>query len=616
MSYVTNRTGPEVDNLLTRSETSVQQADGTIIVTVGPSTEANFTTINDAITFLSRHVPVYETGVKRATIELESDFVMQEQVLVTDQDLGWITIRSGSASQAIAIESFTEGDEVTGSDRQQQVSITIGDTGGVGSNLNGQYVLLDYVGSGEPLFFYFTTTAGQNIPSVANGTAVEVEILSNETAEGAAEKLRVAINDRAEFTASRDGTTIIATNATSGEVDEQPLFIGGLIDGAVNQRGFDVRSETVVTTTAPHGYDNGDVIIIQDHRTQTEEVFYNGRWVVREVTTTTFVLDYEVTDNAYWDEAKGDTLTGEEGSTFASPAIIVDRSAITKVWEFFYYPVFGVARGVLPIIGADFIMDTSSNPDAVGSIFNYFDGLCATDGGEINILPGFGFQNASGSNIYGTRQSRINANGAIANFAGRHGVWAYSATIINARGVQANDCGWKSTLGSGKGFFGDDEVTEVSIIGDEGFVTTGEVGEAMGSGIVATRNSIINAEGCEVRRAEGFGILAEFGSLVTIGGHLGSGIVTGNGTRIPSVPVNDRNFRARGGAMITDSDGIQAPLNFNTANHLTIANQELPTYLNNQIDSRVDGFNFTTEPQINGVELTQFIEGLIDDYLS
>jgi hypothetical protein len=611
MSYVTQRTGPEVDNLLTRSETSVQQADGTVIVTVGPSSEADFATINDALTFLSKHVPVYETGVKRATIELETGFIMQEQVLVTDQDLGWITIRSGSAAQATSIASFTEGDEVTGSDTTQEVQITIGDTGGVGSNLNGQYVLLDFVGSSEPIYFWFNAGGGSD-PNVANAVGEEVTILSNETSSGAAQKLRDSINAEAAFGAIVTGTVVTVTNATIGAVTVQPAFVGGLVDGIVSQRGFDLRSKTVVTTTSPHGYNDGDVIIIQNHRTPIEEVFYNGRWIARETTTTTFVLDFEATDSAYWDANKGDTITGEEGSTFASPAVIVDRSAITQVWEFFYYPAFGVARGRLPIIAAEFIMDTSSNPDIPGTIFNYFDGLCATDGGIINILPGFGFQNATGSNIYATRQSTINANGTLANFAGRHGVWAYSASIINARGVQANDCGWKSTLGSGKGFFGDAEVNEVSIIGADGFVTTGEVGEAMGSGIVATRNSIVNAEGCEVRRAEGFGILSEFGSLVTIGGHTGNGTVTGNGTRIPSVPIIDRNFRARGGGMITNDQGIQAPLNFNTANHLKIGNVELPSYLASVIASQVNGFDFTQLPQINGVDLETYIISIVE----
>jgi hypothetical protein len=63
-----------------------------ITVTVG--TAANFSSIGEAIAYLSHLQPAYDHGGIPATIELQTGFVMAEQIAVSGIDLGWITITS------------------------------------------------------------------------------------------------------------------------------------------------------------------------------------------------------------------------------------------------------------------------------------------------------------------------------------------------------------------------------------------------------------------------------------------------------------------------------------------------------------------------------------------
>lgn len=61
-------------------------------LTVNVGTGQTYTTINQALEYLSGFYPMYKQSGVTATINLKAGFVMAEQVLVNGIDLGWITI--------------------------------------------------------------------------------------------------------------------------------------------------------------------------------------------------------------------------------------------------------------------------------------------------------------------------------------------------------------------------------------------------------------------------------------------------------------------------------------------------------------------------------------------
>ena len=238
-----------------------------------------------------------------------------------------------------------------------------------------------------------------------------------------------------------------------------------------------------------HGYTKGDKIVIKEQLGYLEEQYYNGIWTVDSVDTDWFQLV-----DVFMDSIKAGA--GGTGEVTELSTVTVKRSAMTESFEYFYYPAFGVARGVMPTIGCIFEMDNSVNAKAGHQ--SYMDGLCATDGGVINVLPYCGFRKADGSNIYATRSSRINANDCIADSAGRHGIWAFSNSIINARRAYIADCGWN----------------DIAYDRGDGWLSSRE---PSGGGIMSTRGSIINAEGSTVINTLGHCISADYGGIVNVG---------------------------------------------------------------------------------------------------
>ena len=61
-------------------------------ITVNVGAGQTYTTINQALEYLSGFYPMYKKSGVTATINLKAGFVMAEQVLVSGIDLGWITI--------------------------------------------------------------------------------------------------------------------------------------------------------------------------------------------------------------------------------------------------------------------------------------------------------------------------------------------------------------------------------------------------------------------------------------------------------------------------------------------------------------------------------------------
>ncbi len=76
-------------------------------ITVNAGTGQTYTTINQALEYLSGFYPMYKKSGITAYINLKSGFVMAEQVLVSGIDLGWITIVGEDAETIITHTALT-----------------------------------------------------------------------------------------------------------------------------------------------------------------------------------------------------------------------------------------------------------------------------------------------------------------------------------------------------------------------------------------------------------------------------------------------------------------------------------------------------------------------------
>ena len=76
-------------------------------ITVNVGVGQTYTTINQALEYLSGFYPMYKKSGITATINLKAGFVMAEQVLVSGIDLGWITIVGEDAETIITHTALT-----------------------------------------------------------------------------------------------------------------------------------------------------------------------------------------------------------------------------------------------------------------------------------------------------------------------------------------------------------------------------------------------------------------------------------------------------------------------------------------------------------------------------
>ena len=76
-------------------------------ITVNVGAGQTYTTINQALEYLSGFYPLYKTTGVTATINLKAGFVMNEQVLVRGLNLGWITIVGEDAETIITHTALT-----------------------------------------------------------------------------------------------------------------------------------------------------------------------------------------------------------------------------------------------------------------------------------------------------------------------------------------------------------------------------------------------------------------------------------------------------------------------------------------------------------------------------
>lgn len=491
-------------------ESLVLESD--VTVTVGPGVDDDFATITDAIKYLNRRYADYVKGGLKAYIELQEDFEMNEQVLVQGLNLGWITIIAASSSEPKSITSIVEGTvETAGVAEISTVTpvISVDKT-----DLDGEY-FTHQDGQGNTRTFYFDATGATPAP-VEGAIAVDISDGGVVTVADVLDVLVAQLNtDYGTYITAVDNTSY----ATITNVDEAACDAITTSDNAVVTVATTVTGVTETYyarfNVTGHGFSTDDELVVKDQVGSAEEQYYNG---IKTVTTTD--TDWFEIDELY------DAVRAGEGGTGTARLLVVipvKRSACTTLFEYFYRPAFGVARGVLPTIGCLFEMDESVNAHAGHQ--SYIDGLCATDGGEINILPYAGFRNADATNIYATRASRINANDAIADGAGRHGIWAYSNSIINARRAFVANCGTQDT----------------SYDRGDGWLTAYE---PAGCGIIATRGGIVNAEGSTVINTLGDCINACYGGIVNCGNADLNGVIVGGS-------VNGKNYNSEPGGIIT-----------------------------------------------------------------
>lgn len=127
--------------------------DESIIVTVGAN--GNYSTINEALSFLSRKTLKYDIGLK-AEIKLLSGYIMKEQVYVESIDLSFITI--------------TSADEIVEIDPKNMTNmITIPGYAG-GMNLNANACFIGIWGAKLPIIdvlFKMLQTSTSNISGLA-----------------------------------------------------------------------------------------------------------------------------------------------------------------------------------------------------------------------------------------------------------------------------------------------------------------------------------------------------------------------------------------------------------------------------------------------------------------
>lgn len=89
----------------TLDSTTAKLKSTNIIVNVGAG--QTYTTINQALEYLSGFYPMYKKSGVTATINLKAGFVMAEQVLVSGINLGWITIVGEDAETIITHTALT-----------------------------------------------------------------------------------------------------------------------------------------------------------------------------------------------------------------------------------------------------------------------------------------------------------------------------------------------------------------------------------------------------------------------------------------------------------------------------------------------------------------------------
>lgn len=129
----------------TEAHDGISILNNNITVTVGDN--GNYSTINDALNYLTTKYPAYKSGGNvTATIKLLSGFVMSEQVIVRGLDLGWIEIVGEDAETTIERSALTINPTID--DYGFNSFPAFGATKGGMLPIIGQLFVMDYSGDG------------------------------------------------------------------------------------------------------------------------------------------------------------------------------------------------------------------------------------------------------------------------------------------------------------------------------------------------------------------------------------------------------------------------------------------------------------------------------------
>lgn len=110
----------------TEAHNGISILNESITVTVG--NDADFKTINDALEFLTTHFPKVSTEPVSAVIELQSGFVMSEQVVVEGVNLSWIKISAQDEVVSVDATDFRSLISVSSTDIKSTLAATHGGT--------------------------------------------------------------------------------------------------------------------------------------------------------------------------------------------------------------------------------------------------------------------------------------------------------------------------------------------------------------------------------------------------------------------------------------------------------------------------------------------------------
>ena len=194
------------------------------------------------------------------------------------------------------------------------------------------------------------------------------------------------------------------------------------------------------------------------------------------------------------------TIVGEDAET-----IIPYTSLTTDFYGTF--PAFGVDKGgTSPVIGQLFRF----NVEKVGG--NKHGLMTWGAGSSANVLYGKGFIGAGTHGIYAYSASTINANGANCSNAGAYGVYAVSSSTINAEGANCSNAGAAGIVAGAS-----------STVNANG----ANCSNAGNAGIYADQRSTINANGANCSNAGSNGISASTGSSINAYGAIIQNQTTG-----------------------------------------------------------------------------------------
>lgn len=157
-----------INNLVNETDAAFEQVEQDILeVTIGTifiaesitytvGSGGDYSTINEALEYVSSIFPLYSQAGIEVTLQLLSGFVMSEQVIVNNIDLSFVTIESVDATVTITRSSLTQS---IGLDSYGTMYPAFGAVGGKIPNINTNFSM-DSSGTATARAFMFVTGPG------------------------------------------------------------------------------------------------------------------------------------------------------------------------------------------------------------------------------------------------------------------------------------------------------------------------------------------------------------------------------------------------------------------------------------------------------------------------